>query len=205
MKSKALENEVNKFIDKAISVAEKGGWGRLVNTFIAKKEFKKFKEIGVTALENTNFESNDVRTLSAFFLLVEFFYNFDWGAYYHDSVKDLDDSRLWISLCCGFEILGKLDQVRLEINNDEIKKMVKQLRSDQAKKAVSMREDMALKPSWIAHVKKCIDRGHEVKNVTDLLNIEGYDLGLAHTPHITLKKWAKEAVTSIKFKAGRPK
>lgn len=83
--------------------------------------------------------------------------------------------------------------------------LTKKIRTEAAKHALSFRGDQKQKSSWQNHVQRCVTGGREISNICDLLNIEGYEPSLAHIPHITLKKWAKEVVPDLKFKAGRPK
>ncbi len=74
-----------------------------------------------------------------------------------------------------------------------------------AKHAVSHREDQILKLDWMKHVKSCVANGCKINNINDLLDIPGYDPRLSTVQAVTLKAWAKEAVPSLKFKAGRPR
>ncbi len=83
--------------------------------------------------------------------------------------------------------------------------LAKKIRTEAAKHALSFRGDQKQKSSWQQHVQCCVEGGREISNICDLLNIEGYEPSLAHIPHTTLKKWAKEVVPALKFKAGRPK
>ena len=84
-------------------------------------------------------------------------------------------------------------------------KTTTKFKSEAGKHAVSYRKDQQLEQPWKDHVKACMDRGDVIRNINDLLEIKGYPPGCARVTPKTLKRWAREAVPGLKFKAGRTK
>lgn len=70
-------------------------------------------------------------------------------------------------------------------------------------RALANRLDQQLKPGWISHCKAAAVAGREIKQLDDLLNIEGYDHRVATITPRTLKRWAGEA--GITLSPGRRK
>lgn len=84
-------------------------------------------------------------------------------------------------------------------------KTTTKFKSEAGQHAVNHRPDQLLRGPWQDHVKACVARGDVIRNVGDLLSFEGYPPECSGVAPATLKKWAKEAVPDLKFKAGRPK
>lgn len=82
-------------------------------------------------------------------------------------------------------------------------KTTTKFKSEAGKHAVSHRDDQRAKEPWKDHVKTCVDRGDHIRNIKDLR--KGCPPACEGLTDSILKKWAKEAVPSLKFKGGAQK
>lgn len=76
--------------------------------------------------------------------------------------------------------------------------------SDQNTANSRARGVLAHKGPWQTHVRAYLDSGACVNSVADLLKSLPKDSPLHDVLPATLRKWARQAVPSLKFKAGRP-
>lgn len=81
------------------------------------------------------------------------------------------------------------------------RELLKSVKSEIGRHAVSQRLDQILKPDWLEHCRRVKESGKEVRTIYDLIN--GYPVeDIKRIGFPTLKRWAREV--GFKFVSGRP-